>query len=330
MSIQNEARHVVCRILTTTACNARCEYCYEKGTAVLRMDEETAAQTASFLARRAMEAEGPVQLEWFGGEPTLHLRPADTICSVLREGGVPYRSSIVTNGLLADQCLLEGRTDLWNLKSVQITLDGPASFHERVKGFAPGSFDRILQNVQALTEEGIRVRLRLNCGDDPEPLYALIDLLADRFSGNARIFPYITPLYSGGKAYASEAIQRVMALNERLIAADLASEEQLYPRRERSSRCFMMTPLGFTVAPDGRLYNCSHIMTEEQCVGSVFCYDPMHPVRQTFLHPTEDPSCASCRAFPICKGGCRVGELKLAPMPRCHPCKDLAGKELRG
>ena len=37
-------RRVVCRILTTTACNARCAYCYEMGATILQMGEETAEQ----------------------------------------------------------------------------------------------------------------------------------------------------------------------------------------------------------------------------------------------------------------------------------------------
>ena len=323
MSFSGKTRRVVCRILTTTACNARCAYCYEKGALILRMEDETAEQAARFLALRAREAEAPVLLEWFGGEPTVHLSPADRICADLAEAGVDFRSSIVTNGLLADRCLEAGRNRLWNLKSAQITLDGPARFHESVKGFAPGSFDRILQNVQALTDAGIRVKLRLNLGENREELCALIDLLAELFSGNALLFPYVSPVYSAQREYGREAMESVLWLSDRLIAAGLSTKERLYSLRERKGRCFMMEPFGFTMAPDGRLYNCSHVMTEEQCVGSIFRYDPLHPARQAFLYPAADPACAACSAFSICKGGCRIGELGLAPMPQCHPYKNV-------
>jgi len=131
MFIASEPRRVVCRILTTTACNARCAYCYEKGVPVLRMAEETAEQAARFLAWQAKKAEVPVILEWFGGEPTLHLSPVDRICACLGGAGVEYRSSIVTNGLLANRCLAGDRSRLWNLKSAGLPWTAPLAFTRR-------------------------------------------------------------------------------------------------------------------------------------------------------------------------------------------------------
>lgn len=307
------------RILTTTACNARCEYCYEKGTPVLWMDERAADDTADFLTARAENSGGSVALEWFGGEPTLHPGAADRICARLREAGVLYRSSIVTNGLLADRCLKDHRNDLWNLRLAQVTLDGTSQRHEAVKGFQPGAFDRILRNVDAFAGERIRVKIRLNFKDNFDEIGKLIDALAGRFSGNPHIFVYISPVYNAEKSYPESVMLPVLRLNDRLIAAGLASERMLYGLRERSSRCFMMEPDGFTVAPDGRLYNCSHCINADQCVGSVRDYDPEHPIRKAFLNADVSEECRLCSAFSICKGGCRVGELGLAEMPQCHP-----------
>ncbi len=311
------------RILTTTACNARCAYCYEKGSAILWMCDQTADETACFLAERAKETEGPVFLEWFGGEPTLNLKAVDRISAYLHDNGVPYKSSIVTNGLLADKCLEHNRIARWNLILTQITLDGTAQFHEKVKGFPAGSFDRILQNIIALTEAGVRVKLRLNYAGNDEELCRLIDDLKNRFQCNPRIFPYVSAVYPEGREIPKESMQHVLQLQERIIEVGLASRQSLYGFGERCNRCFMMSPTSFTITPDGKLYNCSHNMSDGQCVGSVRQYEPNHPIRQAFLSASVSKECELCDAYPICKGGCRIGELGLAQMPQCHPFKNV-------
>lgn len=311
-----------CRILTTTACNARCSYCYEKDTPVLRMNARTAEQTACFITDR-LRGYGTAHLEWFGGEPTLNPDAADLICRKLRDADIRYRSSIVTNGLLLHRCLTEERIALWNLRRVQITLDGPAREHEAAKQFPHGAFDRILDNAQACADQGLFVKLRLNYGGNDAALEELIDALHARFSGSERVRVYIAPLYSCERSFPRPLMLRALALSKRLTEAGLADPDALFNLRERDSRCFMMTPSGFTIAPDGNLYNCSHNMSAEQCVGSVWDYHASDPVRLSFLNCEPSRECLQCKAYPICKGGCRIGELGLAEMPQCHPYRSI-------
>ena len=115
----------------------------------------------------------------------------------------------------------------------------------------------------------------------------------------------------------------ILQLNEQLVQEGLVNRKDLYQLNERQARCFMMTQGGYTIAPDGKLYNCSHVMSENQCVGSVWQYNPDHPARQEFLNGHISTECRQCKAFSICKGGCRIGELDLANMPQCHPYKNI-------
>lgn len=315
---------VICRVLTTTACNAGCAYCYEKGAPILTMTPETAEQTAAFLAEQAAAFHAPlVSLEWFGGEPTLNLQAMDTLSAALFRAGVWYTASIVTNGLLADAAFTPERISLWQLTRAQITLDGPEKTHERVKGFAPGAYERIMENILTLTERKIRVRLRLNASGELSETAALIDELRRRFSGNEQISAYIAPLYAREKAVPRRVMLEVLELNRRLVEAGLASENSGFRMQERKARCFMMTEGGFTVAPDGRLFNCSHVMTEEQCVGSVWQYDAENPIRQAFLRCELSEECRRCAMLPVCGGGCRIAELGLSDMRQCHPYKSV-------
>ena len=47
---------LVFRILTTTACNASCSYCYERGTQLVVMNDDTAEQTAAFICEQVKAA----------------------------------------------------------------------------------------------------------------------------------------------------------------------------------------------------------------------------------------------------------------------------------
>ena len=69
-NIENENLGVT--ILTTTGCNARCYYCYEKGIKPQAMDIETAEKVVMFIKDNYHNK--PVHLSWFGGEPLNHDR----------------------------------------------------------------------------------------------------------------------------------------------------------------------------------------------------------------------------------------------------------------
>lgn len=316
---------LVFRILTTTACNASCSYCYERGTQLVVMNDDTAEQTAAFICEQVKAAglEAPVHLEWFGGEPTLNLKAADDISRILLDKKVWFSSSMVTNAFLMDERIYVERISLWQLRSVQVTLDGPEAVHERIKGLPGGSFARILHNINLMAEQGIHVKLRLNYDGRKEDAVRLIEGLRDAFSGNDHIHAYFSPVYTRCREVPRAFMLEILELTDRLIEASLASEKSCYALRERSYGCFMTREHGFTIAPDGRLFNCSHNMTDEQCVGTVWDYDPDHTVRRAFLFCELSDECRQCEMLAFCKGGCRAAQIGLADMFRCHPYKSV-------
>ena len=92
-------------IFTTTACNARCFYCYEKDDPKKPMSEKTALDVSEFIAKnynKTKESNGgsvqDVTLSWFGGEPLFRKKCINIICERLKESGIPYRSSMISNG----------------------------------------------------------------------------------------------------------------------------------------------------------------------------------------------------------------------------------------
>ena len=339
--IAEDASSGVYRILTTTACNAACAYCYEKGIKPVTMDRRTALETAEFI--RMMRSAGgkyPV-LQWFGGEPLLNHEAMDLICRELRAEGMHYISRIVTNGSLWTEELIRTAVDLWNLRRVQVTLDGTGALHERAKRLPEGTYRKTLQSILRLSENDIHVSIRINhlpgrSGGEAD----LIRELAVYFPDPDRIDIYVTPAYRAAREYARDLMTEVLAL-ERMIRdlrprcgkgrtsgntdGHAAERSSILPRR-RHSGCFMCGPGNFTIAPDGRLYNCSHAMTPDQCVGSVHEADQVKDSsehRQAFLRRRFSDDCRACRLLPVCMGGCRSAELGLAPMTQCLACKSV-------
>ena len=59
-------------ILPTTGCNARCFYCFEKGTKPVTMTAETASKVVRYIV--AHRGDKKVELRWFGGEPLVNVK----------------------------------------------------------------------------------------------------------------------------------------------------------------------------------------------------------------------------------------------------------------
>ena len=151
-------------ILPTTACNARCYYCFEKGTKFQTMTKETADDVVNFIVKNC-GAEKSVVIAWFGGEPTVATERIDQICEGLRENGITYRSSMITNGYLFDEEMVLKAKQLWNLKSVQITIDGTEKNYNRIKaypGVSGSPYQRVMRNIGLLLDKEIVVGVRMN------------------------------------------------------------------------------------------------------------------------------------------------------------------------
>ena len=103
-------------VLTTTDCNARCYYCYEKGIRRTPMTEETALTVAEYIVR-VSGGEG-VKLRWFGGEPLYNRKAIDEICGVLAGKGIVFESSMISNGFYLDEETARAAAEKWNLKKV--------------------------------------------------------------------------------------------------------------------------------------------------------------------------------------------------------------------
>jgi len=109
-------------ILPTFGCNARCVYCYEEGMKQVTMTPEIEEQVIRYIL--GTHEGDKVKLSWFGGEPLLGVRTIDRVCEGMREAGLDYKSSMISNGSLITPEIVKKMASDWNLSHIQISMDG--------------------------------------------------------------------------------------------------------------------------------------------------------------------------------------------------------------
>ena len=289
-------------ILTTTGCNARCFYCFEKGTKSVSMTAETASKVVHYIV--AHHGDKEVSLKWFGGEPLVNAKVIDQICTELRKQGVPFRSIMTSNGYLFDADKVQRAKDLWQLRRVQITLDGTEQTYNRVKAYVHqgvNAFEHVLQNIGMLTAAGIRVSIRLNVDNyNIKEMAALVELLHQRFGTNEHLTVYSHVVYG----------ERSPEDNAELFAQRMQLEQQIaqcgYKRKQGLPKAIQMHYCGadddrsVLIAPDGHLGKCNHYIDCE-FFGHIDSEERDEAILRKFKERRPDiEACATCFYYPQC------------------------------
>ena len=183
-------------ILPTLACNARCVYCYEEGMKPVTMAPGTVEQTIRYIVDT--HTDKSVGLHWFGGEPLMCPDIIGRICEGLRDAGLHYRSSMVSNGSLITPEILAKMTGLWQLDRIQISMDGAESDYILRKRYInyQDHYHRVLEAIRMLSEAGIEVSIRCNVDEDNfDRIPAFLEDLKDGIPFKEKVRCYLSPLY---------------------------------------------------------------------------------------------------------------------------------------
>lgn len=194
-------------IMPTEKCNFRCFYCYgdyEHGA----MLEETVAAIKKLLNHRVINLK-MLNIEWFGGEPTLAepivVDISNHIQDLLRTyPNIIYTAAMTTNGYLLDEKLLTKFCSL-NIKHYQISLDGTPENHNQTRRLANGSvtFDKIWNNLLAAkaTNLDFSIILRIHFFlDNYTEIVPLVQEINDTFLIDKRFKIYFKAIqHLGGK-----------------------------------------------------------------------------------------------------------------------------------
>ena len=290
-------------ILTTTGCNARCFYCYEKGTMPVTMTAETADKVARYIVKHRDDEK--VKISWFGGEPLVNAKVIDQICTELREQGVPFRSTMTSNGYLFDADMVQRAKDLWQLQQVQITLDGTELTYNRVKDYVyrgVNAFERVLQNIAMLTAAGIRVIIRLNVDKhNIGEMTELVQLLHQRFGTNEHLSIYSHELFvERTPEDEAELFAQQTQLAQQIAACGYKNHKRGLQKDINLNLCMADNDGSIVIAPDGHLGKCQHFIDRE-FFGHIDSEDCDMTIIRKFKERRADiDACATCFCYPQC------------------------------
>lgn len=292
-------------IFTTMDCNARCFYCYEKGQPRISMTDEIAKDTADFILKTSSNT--PVDIRWFGGEPLLNTNSIDIICNTMTKNEARFKSSMITNGLLFTDSIISKAKNLWKLKRVQITLDGPKDVYQRAKsykGAVGDEFERVIDNISKLIEAKIRVSIRLNQGlYNTSDLLELIDYLSKKFGGTELVSVYNNMLYDDNLKpdllSDSEIYERFLKIQDKIISCGLFRNNPL-KKKIRFCHCMADNDSSVIITPKGEIGKCEHF-TNNHLVGNIygseFDYSEILKWKEQYK-PSQ--KCFNCPLYPQC------------------------------
>ena len=296
-------------ILTTTGCNARCFYCFEQGFKPDTMRMSTAEALADYLIRNSNGK--MIRIHWFGGEPLCNTNAIDIICSQLNNAGISFQSTMTSNGYAFTKTIIEKAVMLWNLKAVQITLDGLHDEHNRRKNFvtaSPDPFEHTIANIHDLVDTGISVSLRLNFDSgNIKDIPALIEYLSNEFKDCKRISAYPTVLFEDCNTWnpdrdSNEQLSLILQQQEfsKEIRSKFVLSEKNVCRGFSTSHCGANNPSHRTVNPNGSFIYC-HNFSDSSIFGSI--YDGITD-KESFDKWTNNDrlreKCADCVWLPEC------------------------------
>lgn len=305
-------------IYPTTDCNARCFYCFELAkSSRIPMSPKVASDVGDYM----LKASGgkPITIRWFGGEPLCNTEAMDIIGKRLQEANAEYKASMVSNGYLFDDVNVEKAKNLWNVSRVQITLDGTEEIYNRVKAFiykdGTSAFKRVMDNIERLLKADIYVSVRMNMDEhNADDLYALVDMLAERFGKYDKFMAYSHLLFENStikQKNRSDAerhllIERFFAFEDYIESKGIAMERGIR-NMLRFKQCMTDNNAATTVLPDGHLGKCEHF-TEDHFWGSIYSDEIDENIiaqfKEVFIREGE---CDTCPIKPACL------QLKMCP-----------------
>lgn len=297
-------------ILPTSACNARCYYCFEQGLRTVTMTEQTAEDVVEFISKQCGN-EKEAHITWFGGEPTVAADRIDQISDGLRKKGIQYESDMTSNGYLFDKEMIQRAKELWNLKYLQICFDGLETNHNATKAFVNAKdspFQRILQNIGLFLEQGIRVGMRMNfdIGNHAE-FEGLVKEAVKRFPGNSGLSVYAFPVIGEHPGRDGRVLHgsdewfkgKIAELNE-ISRTNKTYHERIVLPYLKHHCCDAENRSAITITPEGALVRCCQEFGKDQFVGSVIDGINDYDIYYSWEESADFSKCKECVFFPRC------------------------------
>lgn len=339
-------------ILTTTDCNARCYYCFEKGIKPEKMSFVTADAVINYCQKKYKDKQ--LLISWFGGEPLLNFEIMQYITDKLTNDGYILHGYVTTNGSLLTPQMFSYFKEKYVDMTFQITLDALYDEYGKIKNYidipASQAFQRTIENIKTILLNDYRLLLRVNFlssrVDNALVIYnKVIDLFSDYDLSNTNI--YMAPLTVNNEKENLSCItckegHPFLKMVEAHKKANFALQNfhatsagstilQKYFLSPLPIPCGMMMRSKTIVNANGDLYKCHRLVgRKEYSYGDVFHDTYDNKVLDLFERTIiDDTECQSCNILPICQGGCKYMRLIYGDKQKCCRIKNVKTELVR-
>ena len=316
-------------------CNLRCKYCFadegeyhgHKGV----MDIETAKKAIDYVVKRS----GPrrnIEIDLFGGEPTLIMDTIKEIIAYARENEKKWNKNIrftmTTNATLLNDEMMEYMDK--EMGNIILSLDGRQEVNDnvRIKVDGSGSYDDILPNIKKMVAKRNKDKMFYVRGTFTRAntdFYEDVMAMANEGFREISIEPVVLP------------DEHPLSLREEDLPTIFENYDKLYDemaRRKREGDEFRFYHFnvdlnggpcvykrisgcgaGFeyvAITPQGEVYPCHQFVgKEEYKLGTIDddSYDKELAKKFKMAHIYNKPKCRDCWARFYCSGGCQANNI---------------------
>lgn len=300
-------------LTTTTKCNARCPYCYEKGVRMVDFPRDKINKLLDFMESK-LEGQNnrSVVINWFGGETLANTIFISEIIEGLKARNIDFSSSIITNGSLISKSMVKKQFLDWKVKDIQITVDGLKETYERTKNYFHSynfTFESLMDVIGLFADTEIVVHLRLNvCRSNCQEILKLAEYLQSKFAGlkNITYYPaFITGIHDDLTPKEKITfVKQLLTVIKNPLKMNMPSRICSVPQNHP---CMVNDPNSYTIDVNGKIYACEHrVGRPEHAIGSLESFDEnANKKRAVFKIPDY---CHNCVYLPKCCGGCSIND----------------------
>ena len=317
-------------------CNLRCKYCFadegeyhgHKGV----MSVETAKKAIDYVIKRS----GPrknIEIDLFGGEPTLIMDTIKEIIKYARENEAKWNKNIrftmTTNATLLNDEMMEFMDK--EMGNIILSLDGRKEVNDRVriKPDGSGSYDDILPNIKKMISKRTKGKTYYVRGtftrDNVDFYEDVVSMLNEGFR-EISIEPVVleeghplaireedlTEIFDNYDKLYNEMARRKREGKDEFtfyhFNIDLQGGPCVYKRISGCGSGFEYV----AITPQGDVYPCHQFVgKEEYKLGSIFddTYDVELGKKFKKAHIYNKPKCRECWARFYCSGGCQANNV---------------------
>lgn len=295
-------------LIMTYMCNCQCQYCFENlDDSFIYGNEDIDAVIEMISGMYRANKYSRLELHFFGGEPTMKTKEMIYIIDQLKKERVNVIPNVITNGILLTKEVISMLIEA-EIKSYQITIDGPASMHDKRRPMKNGdsAWKYIIDNLEYMSGKHLSITLRINIDkENVNYLKDICDLLPKSFLEHKYSNIYIAPVV--GCMTKSTVLETLQERAETIKHAwKIISENKLpiviqpptyYPCPYDSCES------AFYIDLYGNIYTCGGYVGKKDKIERVGYLKSDKFFQRVNQSPQEH--CFACEFGPVCLGGCR-------------------------